>query len=142
MNNREFGSEFYLNKEDLNFTDLKYDDDILYFRSGRDSLRIVALDILDKVDKILLPAFCCESMVKPFLDVGIKVEFYKLTNDLLPDILHIESLLNNKSAILYMDFFGVEKGAIKCLENIKTRYSNTIIIEDRTQRFLLQRIII
>ena len=50
MNNREIGSEFYLNKEDLNFTDLKkYDDDILYFRSGRYFLRIVALDILDKV---------------------------------------------------------------------------------------------
>ena len=43
--------------------------------SGRTAIETV-LKELPKAKKALLPSYCCESMIQPFLNAGIEIEFY------------------------------------------------------------------
>ena len=77
---REIGGEFW--KHQLSACpDHAYN--IAYLLSGRTALKFIIDDICQEADfrKILLPSYCCESMIKPFLTSGIEVQFYSVCND-------------------------------------------------------------
>lgn len=67
--------------------------DTQWFQSGRSALTCILSDIQKKrrVHAVAMPAWCCDSMVKPFADAGVEVRFYpvfpekgKLVRDLSP----------------------------------------------------------
>ena len=49
-----------------------------YFLAGRTALDFIIRDILagDKAERALLPSYCCETMIEPFIRNGIRVRFY------------------------------------------------------------------
>lgn len=102
----EIGSEFC----SVPVTDRKnnfFRKDTKWFQSGRTALRYIIRDIRHKkrIQSAALPAWCCETMVIPFLEVGINVDFYPVymkDGRLVQDV----SSIGKHDAILVMDYFG------------------------------------
>lgn len=78
-------------------------DHVAYLLSGRTALHFIIDDIksTQKVRKVLMPAYCCESMILPFLHSGIAVQFYEVSPD------HVDYPYDNNADIVFLlDFFG------------------------------------
>lgn len=78
MKNRlEIGSEFWDIPLSKNENTL-FPSDTLWYLSGRSALRSIIADILRKksAKKAALPAWCCDSMILPFIEAGIEPVFY------------------------------------------------------------------
>ena len=82
---KELGSEFWLEKE---YTDiinlslpewLKVGSDNKLLLSGRTAIYFVIKDIQKskKVNTVYFPSYCCQSMLQPFIDLGINIVFYE-----------------------------------------------------------------
>lgn len=76
--------------------------DTVWFLSGRIALKKIIKVIKSKysVYTVAIPSWCCESMIIPFLEADLKVEFYSVTG--------IEQNLSNINTdiVLVMDYFG------------------------------------
>lgn len=103
---KEIGSEFWdipvQDKENLVFS-----NDTKWFVSGRTALDFIIKDIKKKKDvkTVLLPSWCCESMIKPFIDNNIEADFYPVIFD---EELKIQ--INKKADILLrIDYFGYKQ---------------------------------
>lgn len=101
---KEIGGEFW--DIPLQSTDNKlFPKSCMWFLSGRMALRYILLDVKRKysVKTASLPSWCCDSMIKPFLEAGFDVKFYSVypgNNGLIQDIPSDSELL------LVMDYFG------------------------------------
>ena len=98
----EIGSEFWSRYE---LVDEKETDNEKYLLSGRTALDFIIKDIIAEapVKTAILPAYCCEAMVKPFLDNSISVVFY----DIDSEGLHY-NYDNDAEIVLLLDLFGYE----------------------------------
>ena len=101
-NMREIGSEFWdvplTNKENKLFPERTQ-----WFLSGRCALQAIINDItIKKCRTVALPSWCCDSMIKPFIDAGIEVSFYPVywNGDF------VQELRKDCDIILIMDYFG------------------------------------
>lgn len=99
---REIGSEFC---EQYAIKSISPADNEAYLLSGRTALHFIISDIQrnQKVSKVLMPSYCCESMILPFLDSGIAVEFYEVDFD-DADYPHD----NDADIVFLLDYFGYE----------------------------------
>ena len=73
----EIGSEFWdipLHKEENGL----FSSNTAWFLSGRDALRAVIRDIRARRHfcAVAMPSWCCDSMIRPFLEEGVEVRFY------------------------------------------------------------------
>ena len=94
MMKSEIGSEFW----NVPITDQEngiFPGHTAWFLSGRCALQAVIRDWGGK--SVALPSWLCESMVKPFMDAGVAVEFY-------PAMEPIRNI--HTDGILVMDYFG------------------------------------
>lgn len=113
---KEIGSEFWdvpLQKQ-INGI---FPEKTQWFLSGRHALRAIVQD-LQGIQSIALPSWCCDSMVQPFVDAGIKVQFY-------PVIIKkgdAREIIRNCDAFLQMDYFGYDSEPI-----IMEDYKGTVI---------------
>ncbi len=104
-----------------------------WLRSGREALHLVALNIKKSKEQptVLMPAYCCHSMVDPFEKAGWKVVYYRLNQDLTTDVDYLEQLLVTvrPTAALTMNFYGSAStsAAISC---IKSCLPECVCIED------------
>ena len=94
-----------------------------WLRSGREALHLIALNL--NPDKnhpvVLMPAYCCHSMVAPFEKAGWRVVYYRLNEDLTADLDYLVQAIVKESpkAILAMNFYGSAstKEAVACVKN-------------------------
>jgi len=97
---KEIGSEFW----DIPISDKDngiFPQNTKWFLSGRSALRAIIRD-LKNIKTIAIPSWCCESMVKPFEEVGIEVNYYPVYwNKILMQDIKMDS-----DALLIMDYFG------------------------------------
>lgn len=104
-----------------------------WLRSGREALYLVALNLNQDNNQpvVLMPAYCCHSMVDPFEKAGWKVVYYRLNEDLTVDLQYIFALLVSikPSAVLTMNFYG-SASTRAALDTIKTEFPVCICIED------------
>ena len=97
---REIGSEFW------NVPTIEYDNGVFHnspqwFLSGRSALQSIIKELID-CKSVCLPSWCCDSMIKPFIDAGMNVSFYPVYwNNKL-----IQELETGSDVILLMDYFG------------------------------------
>lgn len=97
---REIGSEFW---ERSVPAQTEASDNEAYLLCGRTALRLIIDDIRKRRDfrKVMLPSYCCESMIEPFTSAGIEARFYQVYKD------HLEYPYGNDAdAVLLIDFFG------------------------------------
>ncbi len=117
---KEIGSEFWGVPTTSKANNL-FPETTSWYLSGRSALQVIIRD-LSNAKSVAMPSWCCDSMIKPFLDAGIKVNFYPVY---WQDGLRRE--INFDSDILFlMDYFGYTNLA----PNIQ-RY-NGIVIRDVT----------
>ncbi len=132
---REFGSEFPAFPLDTGYFDKikNLGADMVLLRSGRDAMAYAASEIAPQGNIILLPAYCCESMISPFTNNGWKVYFYPLNNDLTADKDEVLRLVAERKplAVLLMNYFGIA-ATNDIADIIKEIDKNIFIIEDCT----------
>ena len=136
---REIGSEFWLEREP---GALSHNRDGIYVLSGRTAIDLIVQDIVRTkiVRNVYMPAWCCDSMLAPFVAHGIYVDFY--------DVVHTESTesteiichtdFTDHTDIFYVtNYFGYENTLP--VETVK-RYKEQgcIVLYDRTHSFLME----
>lgn len=126
----EIGSEFYTNSSTSGQN--KYFELSNYPKrfvlSGRTGLYLIAdeLKIKTKISNILMPDYCCGSMISPFILHGFTISFYNSFD--------LENVIINETvqAVLIMDYFGfISEQTLKF--TIKCKQAGKIIIIDATQ---------
>ncbi len=143
--NKEIGSEFYYNIEDIvdyihNHNEEKFFKELgidsnnsILLDSGRSCIKYLLESILDrKVNKVLLPSFLCNSIVNAIASTGIDIEFYNVNSDLIIDIEDMNSKLKTNNDIIYfINYFGFYQPNYVYEYLMKLKYTN-LIIEDCT----------
>ena len=98
----------------------------LQFWCGRASLKFILSQL--QISKLYLPAYICDSVLEPLVELNIEYEFYAIDTSFFPsDLLD----LKEKEFFLYVNYFGI------CEENVnklKTYYADKLIL-DNTQAF-------
>lgn len=92
---------------------------------------------LEYQDKVLLPAYLCPSMIMPFREAGVRYDFFKIKEGLIPDLQDIDRKLNKDvRAILFIDYFGIpqREEVIPILDAL--RANGTVTIQDTVQSWL------
>ena len=124
----EIGSEFW------EVSPVKSDK--RYFLSGRTALEYIIRDIKknSNIDSVLLPSYCCHTMIEPFCRHKIAVRFYSVYFDDITGIcLKIPDRKENE-IFYYMTYFGYQR--ISGLDMKKIRKNHNIVIEDKTHSWL------
>ena len=121
---REYGSEHpAVLLPDGHFETFNQYGKCTWLRSGREALHLVALNLNPYKNHpiVLMPAYCCHSMVDPFEKAGWKVVYYRLNEDLTTDLDYLVQAIAKESpkAILTMNFYGSAstKEAVACVKN-------------------------
>lgn len=130
----EIGSEFWL--EDITSDTMPDYGNGCYVLSGRTAIDIIIQDIQKerKVRNVYLPAYCCDSMMQPFVDRGIEIYLYDMWLD---DKLVYDIDVNKHVDILYIcNYFGYENNVSnEVIERF--RASGTIVVYDKTHSFFM-----
>lgn len=97
---REIGSEFW----DVPVAEkghVLFPKTTQWYLSGRSALQAVIGD-LGEAKSVSLPAWCCDSMIKPFFDAGLEIFLYPVyfDNGLIQEV-NVDS-----DVLLLMDYFG------------------------------------
>lgn len=97
---KEIGSEFW-NIPTQDCSNGLLPESTRWYLSGRSALHAVIRE-LKNCRTVAMPAWCCDSMIKPFIDAGLEVHFYPVywQNGLVQEI----SL--NSDVLFLIDYFG------------------------------------
>lgn len=137
----EIGSEYWEFDEELNSNNKEFwniGQDIKFTLSGRTSIYYVLKNILLKrnVQRVYMPSYSCTSMIQPFEELGIEVEYY--------DVYFNEGLKYNidfdeECDIFFaMNYFGYsETNMEKYIKKFKEK--GKIVIEDVTHSILSKK---
>lgn len=100
---REIGSEFW----DVPISDVENDlfpISTQWFLSGRSALIAIIKDLKRRrVKTVAIPSWCCDSMIVPFINGGIEVDFYPVY---IGEKGLTQEIDKNCDALLVMDYFG------------------------------------
>lgn len=104
---REIGSEFW----DVHISCKKnnlFPEFTNWFLSGRSALKSIISE-LEGCHTVSMPSWCCDSMIKPFIDAGFSVNFYPVYWDrgLIQEVDY------NSDVLFLMDYFGYSSNSLK-----------------------------
>ena len=128
----EIGSEYSWEETEkgTGIDDLFEGSDRSYVFSGRTAIE-TALRNLRGAKKALLPSYCCESMIDPFLQAGIEIVFYPVY---FAEGLQIElEIPDDADVLLWCDYFGFHVDFPDVASFISR---GGVVIEDITQNLL------
>lgn len=110
--------------------------DSVYLLSGRTALEFIIRDILrtHRVSSVLLPSYCCHTMIEPFCRHGIKIRFYDVFFNGGEGISAEIPEIQNGEIFYYLTYFGFGKINGISIETI--RKEAEVIIEDCTHSWL------
>lgn len=141
---KEIGSEFWLTditkeKYDYNTpTWLNLGNDNRLLLSGRTAIDYVLRDIMKnhKINTVYFPSYCCQSMIQPFENLGIKIIFYDVNYN---GTLNFEIDTEQECDVFFaMNYFGFLEGRMdQYIKAFKKR--NIIVIEDCTHSLLSEK---
>ena len=97
---REIGSEFW----DVPVIDKQnniFPKNTQWFLSGRSALKAIIKEIGPQ-KRVVLPSWCCDSIIKPFVDEHYDIEFYPFSVNGKID----QETIKNSDVLFLMDFFG------------------------------------
>lgn len=125
---KEIGSEFW--------NDGPVRRDTVYLLSGRTALEYIIRDILKhyNVKSVLLPSYCCHTMIEPFFRHGISVRFYDVYFDEINGLSAEVPQAQENEIFYYMTYFGFHQ--LMGVELNIIRNDFTVVIEDRTHSWL------
>lgn len=101
---REIGSEFWDIPISGEINEI-FPESTQWFLSGRSALQAIIKE-LKGINSIAMPSWCCESVIKPFIDAGIEVYFYYFCMNENNDY----EIKSDADALFMMDYFGYTSG--------------------------------
>ena len=130
----EIGSEFWEFEDALNNDNSKFwsvGKDVRFTLSGRTAIDFVLNDILLKKDikRVYMPAYCCDTMIEPFKNLGIEVEYYDVYYN--QGLKYNIDLQEECDLFLAMNYFGYSETNMEYYIQ-KFKEKGKIIIEDIT----------
>ena len=121
----EIGSEFW---------EPEKQGDVKYLLTGRTALEFIIRDILaeHKIKSVLMPSYCCHTMIMPFVLHGIEVRFYDVYYDCelkveLPEF-------RDNEIFYFIRYFGFDTW--KGIDTKAIRKNYQVIIEDQTHSWM------
>ena len=119
----EIGSEFWQRYTKSN----KKDGNEIIVLSGRTALDLIIRDLKasGSFKSIMLPSYCCNSMIEPFVRNDIEVSFYRVSHQ------RIDFPENDKDAVLLLDYFGYVDDQITKIAN-RAKENGQFVIYDAT----------
>lgn len=112
---REIGSEFW-DVPTIDQQNKLFPEFAQWFLSGRSALQAIIKE-LGEARSVSLPSWCCDSMIKPFVDAGFEVHFYPVY---WSDGRLIQEWSFDCDVLFLIDYFGYT-GAIPDLNGFKGR---------------------
>lgn len=103
---KEIGSEFW-NVPVCEHDNSIFRKNVQWYASGRCALQAIIKD-LKWAKTVAMPAYCCDSMIKPFVDAGISIEFYSIC---FQDSLRWK-VKSDCDILFVMDYFGYSNDEI------------------------------
>ena len=97
---REIGSEFW-DVPTINQQNRLFPESTQWYLSGRSALQAIIKD-LGPARSVSLPSWCCDSMIKPFIEAGLEVHFYPVTFDGC----FVQNIKLDTEVLFLMDYFG------------------------------------
>jgi len=138
----EIGSYFtlenkYLLSEESNLNWLPINHDFTFTYSGRAAIELAIKDIQSykKIENVYMPAYCCQSMIQPFEDAGIQVDFYDVFYRDDKGLQYDIDDTKDCDIFFAMSYFGLEKYSLNNVVEVFSE-NNTAIIEDTTHSLL------
>lgn len=125
---KEIGSEFW--------SDGPVRRDRVYLLSGRTALEYIIRDILKhhNVKSVLLPSYCCHTMIEPFFRHGISVRFYDVNFNEMNGLSVEVPRARENEIFYYMTYFGFHQLMGADMNKINKDF--TVIINDMTHSWL------
>lgn len=121
----EIGSEFWKRKNYF----IKGNETL--FQSGRTALEAIIRDAIKNyaVTSAILPSYCCDSMIEPFIRNNISVRFYEISFGSDNQLRAVLPEAREHEIILFMTYFGASE-----LNELEQSEINkwAVSIEDRT----------
>lgn len=130
----EIGSEFWIESVPESFLTVR---DGVYCISGRTAIDLILQEIMRhrEVKSVAMPAWCCDSMLAPFLSRNIDVQFYDMCYE-GGQLKNCASLADTADIFYLTNYFGYENTLpIDMVKDKKEQGS--VILYDRTHSFLL-----
>lgn len=99
--------------------------------TGRCALRTIAAALQRRGSAVLLPAFICQSVIDPFSEAGVPVEFYPIDTSMQIDLPAMAKTLraNPDAALLFVNYFGFPPRATQ-LRMLRQEARQRLVIED------------
>ncbi len=107
-----------------------------FLNGGQACLRVIGDYLIDhEIDRILLPAYLCPTIVETLNQSGIKVDFYRINEDFAIDLEDLSTRIAESSnqAVYFINYFGFmpRRPEIDFLRSLQER--GTILVEDSAQ---------
>ena len=106
-----------------------------YFLNGGKACLIVISDFLlaHNIDRILLPAYLCPSILTAFERRGLKCDFYQVNEDLSIDLQDLAQKMDGVQAVYFINYFGFFPAppVLAFLQGL--RENGVIVVEDNAQ---------
>lgn len=109
---------------------LGYDQKFLF--SGRTAIDYVLQDVQLKLNSVYMPSYCCNSMLQPFIDRGIEIEFYNVAFE-DGDVNYEIDYTKQVDLFFGMSYFGFDCSNMDAIIS-SFRMNGVIVIEDITHR--------
>lgn len=136
----EIGSEFWTDCTGLSNEMFSMRPSFIYDRhqfkvietlSGRTALEYIVEILISQGKKsVYMPAYCCHTMIEPFLSHGMVVEFYDIVSS-ENGIRRLVNLHNASDVILLLDYFGYTDEETKVIAH-EAKHSGKVVIYDAT----------
>lgn len=132
----EIGSIFSISKlEESGTISSPLDESAVHFSLCREALFVIARHFEGSQRRVLLPAYTCQTVIDPFLQLGWKIRYYNITNQLRIDT---ENLLYecerfSPSVCVAHPYYGADlnERELQALSVVKSK--GCALIEDLTQ---------
>lgn len=113
---------------------LKKDGDIQFLMSGRCAISHCLRDYIAQggIKSAYVPVYTCETVLAPFLQLGIELSFYDVDKNLQP--VFDDNFLKSAPLVLFTGYYGVVTYSDKDL--LKVKQNGNCIIQDITHTML------
>lgn len=105
---------------------VEYHISAIKLNSGRNALKYILKS--QKLKKLYIPNFICDSVIEPLINLNIKYDFYNIDKSF--EIIQ-ELSCADQEKILYVNYFGLKN---KYIDTLVLKYEKNLII-DNTQAF-------
>lgn len=128
------GGEFYYDEQWLVNSPVINTTGMTFLNGGKACLIVIARFLRShKIDRVLLPAYLCPTIVDTLESCGLHCAYYPMREDLSIDLDALERKLGSHKAVLFINYFGFQHDKETRAYFKALRRRGVFVIEDNSQ---------